>query len=157
MVVYLDPEEFKSTWLGNKSIYRTRMAIADRGELVVLAPGVRTFGEDPAIDGLIRKYGYRTTPEILSFVDENNDLRENLSAAAHLIHGSPENRFRVTYAAGHLTREEVESVGYNFGNINELMARYNPGNLMTGLHKTADGEEFYFISNPATGLWKANR
>ncbi len=154
---YLDPEEFKSTWLGNKSIYRTRMAIADQGDLIVLAPGVRTFGEDPAIDALIRKYGYRTTPEILSFVDENNDLRENLSAAAHLIHGSPENRFRVTYAAGHLTRQEVESVGYSFGNLKELIARYNPGKLMTGLHRTADGEEFYFISNPATGLWKANR
>jgi nickel-dependent lactate racemase len=157
VVVYLDPEEFKSTWLGNKSIYRTRMAIADDGELIVLAPGVRTFGEDPAIDGLIRKYGYRTTPEILSFVDENSDLRENLSAAAHLIHGSPENRFRVTYAAGHLTSEEVVSVGYSFGTINELMARYNPKKLMTGHHKTSDGEEFYFISNPATGLWKANK
>jgi nickel-dependent lactate racemase len=157
VVVYLDPEEFKSTWLGNKSIYRTRMVIADRGELVVLAPGVKTFGEDPAIDGLIRKYGYRTTPEILSYVDENSDLRENLSAAAHLIHGSPENRFRVTYATGHLTREEMESVGYSFGNVRELMARYNPEKIMTGHHKTSDGEEFYFISNPATGLWKANR
>jgi len=155
VVVYLDPEEFKSTWLGNKSIYRTRMAIADRGELVVLAPGVKTFGEDPAIDLLIRKYGYRTTPEILSFVAENNDLKENLSAAAHLIHGSPENRFMVTYAAGHLTGTEVEAVGYNFGNINELMARYDPHKLKTGFNTTADGEEFYFIANPATGLWRA--
>ncbi len=155
VVVYLDPEEFKSTWLGNKSIYRTRMAIADQGELVVLAPGVRTFGEDPAIDGLIRKYGYRTTPEILTFVNENSDLRENLSAAAHLIHGSPENRFRVTYAAGHLTRGEVESVGYSFGNVSTLMARYDPQKLKTGFNTTADGEEFYFIPNPATGLWKA--
>jgi nickel-dependent lactate racemase len=155
VVVYLDPEEFKSTWLGNKSIYRTRMAIADRGELVVLAPGVKTFGEDPAIDLLIRKYGYRTTPEILSFVAENNDLMENLSAAPHLIHGSPENRFRVTYAAGHLTATEVEAVGYNFGNINELMARYDPPKLKTGFNTTAEGEEFYFIANPATGLWRA--
>jgi nickel-dependent lactate racemase len=155
IVVWLDPEEFKSTWLGNKSIYRTRMAIADAGELVVLAPGVRTFGEDPTIDKLIRKYGYRTTPEILSFVEENNDLQENLSAAAHLIHGSPEQRFMVTYAAGQLTREEVESVGYSFGNINELMKRYDPLRLTTGFHTTVDGEEFYFISNPATGLWKA--
>jgi len=157
VVVYLDPEEFKSTWLGNKSIYRTRMAIADQGELVVLAPGVRTFGEDPAIDGLIRKYGYRTTPEILSYVNDNNDLRENLSAAAHLIHGSPEDRFRVTFAAGLLTRQEVEAVGYSFGNLSELTARYNPGKMLTGLHKTTDGEEYYFISNPATGLWKAAR
>lgn len=62
VVVYLDPHEFKSTWLGNKSIYRTRMAIADGGELIVLAPGVHRFGEDQRIDELIRKYGYRTTP-----------------------------------------------------------------------------------------------
>jgi len=155
VVVWLDPEEFKSTWLGNKSIYRTRMMIADDGELVVLAPGVRTFGEDPAIDRLIRKYGYRTTPEILAFTEANNDLKENLSAAAHLIHGSPENRFRVTYAAGHLSREEVESVGYRFGDLALLMKRYDPRGLRTGFHTTADGEEFYYISNPATGLWKA--
>ncbi len=155
VVVWLDPEEFKSTWLGNKSIYRTRMAIADEGELIVLAPGVRTFGEDPAIDRLIRKYGYRTTPEILAFTEANRDLQENLSAAAHLIHGSPENRFRVTYAAGHLTRQEVESVGYSFGEIDYLSEKYNPRNLQTGFHRTTDGEEFYFISNPATGLWKS--
>jgi nickel-dependent lactate racemase len=156
VVVWLDPGEFKSTWLGNKSIYRTRMAIADEGELVVLAPGVRTFGEDPAIDRLIRKYGYRTTPEILSSVTENDDLKENLSAAAHLIHGSPEGRFRVTYAAGHLTREEVESAGYSYGNLDELMQKYNPQRLKTGFHTSTDGEDFYFISNPATGLWKAS-
>jgi nickel-dependent lactate racemase len=155
VVVYLDPEEFRSTWLGNKSIYRTRMAIADQGELVVLAPGVKTFGEDKAIDSLIRKYGYRTTPEILSFVDGNPDLKENLSAAAHLIHGSPENRFKVTYAPGFLTRNETESVGYSFGDINSLMKKYEPRGLKTGFHTASDGEEFYFISNPATGLWKA--
>jgi nickel-dependent lactate racemase len=155
VVVWLDPEEFKSTWLGNKSVYRTRMAIADGGELVVLAPGVRTFGEDHAIDRLIRKYGYRTTPEILKFVSDNKDLQENLSAAAHLIHGSPENRFRVTYAPGYLTRSEVESVGYSFGEIDRLMSRYNPHSLRTGYNRTADGEDFYFISNPATGLWKS--
>jgi len=155
VVVWLDPEEFKSTWLGNKSIYRTRMAIADDGELIVLAPGVKTFGEDPAIDSLIRKYGYRTTPEILAFTEANDDLKANLSAAAHLIHGSPENRFRVTYAAGHLSAAEVNSVGYSFGDIDSLMKRYDPLSLQTGFHRLADGEEFYFIPNPATGLWKA--
>jgi hypothetical protein len=124
---------------------------------VVLAPGVKTFGEDPAIDRLIRKYGYRTTPEILAFTEANDDLQENLSAAAHLIHGSPENRFRVTYAAGLLSREEVESVGYGYGEIDMLMKRYNPKGLQTGFHRLPDGEEFYFISNPATGLWKAGR
>lgn len=157
VVVWLDPGEFKSTWLGNKSIYRTRMAIADGGELLVLAPGVRAFGEDPSIDALIRKYGYRTTPEIMKFVEENDDLKENLSAAAHLIHGSHENRFSVTYAAGHLTRKEVESVGYIFGDIKALIKRYDPQGRLTGFHSTPDGEEYYFISNPATGLWKAPR
>jgi nickel-dependent lactate racemase len=155
VVVYLDPEEFKSTWLGNKSIYRTRMAIADKGELIVLAPGVKTFGEDPQIDKLIRKYGYRTSAEILRFVDENEDLRGNLSAAAHLIHGSPENRFKVIYATGHLSEKEVESVGYSFGNIEELMKRYNPALLRNGFNTMPDGEKIFYISNPATGLWKA--
>ncbi|MBQ8562436.1 MAG: DUF2088 domain-containing protein, partial [Firmicutes bacterium] len=58
-VVYLDPSEFRTTWLGNKSVYRTRMAIADGGELIVLAPRIERFGEDLQVDTLIRKYGYR--------------------------------------------------------------------------------------------------
>ena len=155
VVVYLEPSEYKSTWLGNKSIYRTRMAIADDGELIVLAPGVKTFGEDPQIDSLIRKYGYRTSEEILRFVDLNEDLRGNLSAAAHLIHGSSENRFKVTYAPGQLTRNEVESVGYSYGNLDELSRRYDPATLKTGFNTMPDGEEIFYISNPATGLWKA--
>ncbi len=153
VVVYLDPEEFHSTWLGNKSIYRTRMAIADAGELVVLAPGVRTFGEDPEIDRLIRKYGYRTTPEVMRQMEENEDLRENLSAAAHLIHGSPEDRFRVIYCPGHLSREEIESVGYRYGDLAAMSARYPVEQLSDGWQETADGERFYFIRNPALGLW----
>ncbi len=120
VVVYLDPEEFHSTWLGNKAIYRTRMAIADGGELIVLAPAVKTFGEDEEIDRLIRKYGYRTTPEIMQFVDQHDELGNNLSAAAHLIHGSSENRFTVTYCPGELTREEIEGVGYEFGKLTEM-------------------------------------
>lgn len=152
MVVYLDPEEFHSTWLGNKSIYRTRMAIADGGELVVLAPAVRTFGEDPEIDRLIRKYGYRTTPEVLRFVNENEELRANLSAAAHLIHGSSEGRFTITYCPGELTREEVESVGYRYGDLAEHSQRYDVDALTDG-PQTVDGEEIYFIRNPALGLW----
>ena len=117
VVVYLDPEEFHSTWLGNKAIYRTRMAMADGGELVVLAPGVATFGEDPEIDRLIRKYGYRTTPEIMRFVEQTDDLPKNLSAAAHLIHGSSEGRFTITYCPGKLSREEIESVGYRYADL----------------------------------------
>lgn len=153
VVVYLDPEEFKSTWLGNKSIYRTRMAIADQGELVVLAPALKEFGEDPEIDRLIRKYGYRTTPEILRFVDENEDLRQNLSAAAHLVHGSTEGRFTVTYCPGHLTREEIQSVNYRYAGLDDMMKKYDPQKLKDGRNIMDDGEEIFFISNPATGLW----
>jgi nickel-dependent lactate racemase len=153
VVVYLDPSEFKSTWLGNKSIYRTRMAIADEGELIIIAPGLKEFGEDREIDRLIRKYGYVTTPEVLQFVEKNDELKNNLSAAAHLIHGSPENRFKITYCPGYLTKEEIESVNFNFFNINEVVKRYNPKTLKDGFNVLSGGEEIFYISNPALGLW----
>lgn len=152
VVVYLDPTEFKSTWLGNKSIYRTRMAIADEGELIVLAPALKEFGEDKEIDRLIRKYGYRTTPEVLDFVKKHDDIQNNLSAAAHLIHGSTENRFSVTYCPGHITEEEILSVNYKYMPLEEAMKKYDPEKLKDG-YNTVDGEEIYFISNPAIGLW----
>jgi hypothetical protein len=153
MVAYLEPGEFHSTWLGNKSVYRTRMAIADGGELVVLAPAVKTFGEDPEIDRLIRKYGYRTSPEVKQLVDQNIDLEANLSAAAHLIHGSSEGRFRITYCPGGLARDEVEGVGYQFGDLAENSERYRPQPIADGWHTTADGERYYFVGRPAMGLW----
>ncbi|MEG8945461.1 lactate racemase domain-containing protein [Rosettibacter firmus] len=152
VVVYLDPHEFKSTWLGNKSIYRTRMAIADGGELIVLAPGLKEFGEDKEIDRLIRKYGYKTTPEILQYVQENDELKNNLSAAAHLIHGSSENRFTITYCPGYLSKEEIESVNFNYADLNEILKKYNPEKLKDGFNEV-DGEIIFYISNPALGLW----
>jgi nickel-dependent lactate racemase len=153
MVVYLDPEEFHSTWLGNKSVYRTRMAIADGGELIVLAPGVKSFGEDRQIDALIRKYGYCGTPRVMQFVRESDDLPKNLSAAAHLIHGSSEGRFRITYCPGHLTREEIESVGYGYADLGDMLTRYGPLTRRDGWATLPDGERFYYIGNPALGLW----
>jgi len=153
VVVYLEPEEFKSTWLGNKSIYRTRMAIADGGELLVLAPGLKEFGEDAEIDRLIRKYGYRTTEEILGFVEANEDMKQNLSAAAHLIHGTSEGRFKITYCPGNLSREEIESVNYRYADLDLMMSRYDPSVLTDGFNILADGEEIFYISNPALGLW----
>lgn len=149
VVVYLDPREFKSTWLGNKAIYRTRMAMADDGELIIIAPGLQEFGEDPEIDRLIRKYGYGGTPATLTAVSENTELQENLSAAAHLIHGSPEGRFTVTYATEHLTQAEIESVGYQWAPLEETLAQYNPETLVDGFND--DG--FFYISEPGQGLW----
>ena len=151
-VVFLDPGEFRSTWLGNKSVYRTRMALADDAELIVLAPGVHEFGEDAAIDALIRRYGYCGTPATLAAVKQDPELAANLSAAAHLIHGSSEGRFTIRYCPGHLTREEIESVHYEYGNLAEYSARYNPETLRDGWN-TVDGEEVFFISNPGLGLW----
>lgn len=150
VVVYLNPEEFSSTWLGNKSIYRTRMAIADGGRLLVLAPGLKEFGEDPEIDRLIRRYGYRGTPATKQAVETDEELRANLSAAAHLIHGSSEGRFNITYATdpSKMTKEEIESVGYEWMDISEALRLYNPSKLTNG-HQN----DFFYISNPALGLW----
>ncbi len=152
-VVYLGPSEFKSTWLGNKSIYRTRMALADGGDLIILAPGLARFGEDDRIDSLIRKYGYVGTPRVLELVRNNEDLRQSLGTAAHLIHGSTEGRFTVTYCPGGLTREEIEGVHFQYADLHEMKERYNPGKLADGLNTLADGEEIFFISNPSLGLW----
>jgi nickel-dependent lactate racemase len=151
-VVYLDPEEFHSTWLGNKAVYRTRMALADGAELIVLAPAVKEFGEDKTIDRLIRKYGYRGTPATLKAVESDPELANDLSAAAHLIHGSSEGRFKITWCPGHLTKEEVEGVGFSYGDLNEMLVRYDPHKLNLGINQV-NGEEVFFISNPGLGLW----
>ena len=153
VVVYLDPSEFKSTWLGNKSIYRTRMAIADDGELIVLAPALKEFGEDKQIDALIRKYGYVGTPKILEFVKQSEDLKENLSAAAHLIHGSSEGRFTITYCPGHITKQEIENVNFKYADVGDMLKKYNPEKLADGFNTMPDGERIFYISNPALGLW----
>jgi nickel-dependent lactate racemase len=151
-VVFLDPREFHSTWLGNKAVYRTRMALADGAELMVLAPAVREFGEDKTIDKLIRKYGYHGTQATLKAVEENEDLAAELGAAAHLIHASSEGRFRITWCPGELSREEIEGVGFDYGELGEMMERYNPDKLSHGWN-SVNGEEIFFIANPGLGLW----
>ncbi|MEN7973877.1 MAG: lactate racemase domain-containing protein, partial [Verrucomicrobiota bacterium] len=154
VVVYLDPHEFQSTWLGNKAVYRTRMAIADDGELIVLAPALKEFGEDPTIDQLIRKFGYKGTPATLKAVEENEELRNNLGAAAHLIHGSSEGRFDITYCPGpDMPLDDIRSVGFNTEAYEKMAARYNPDELKDGFNTMPDGEEVFYISNPALGLW----
>lgn len=153
-VVYLDPSEFKSTWLGNKAVYRTRMAMADGGELIILAPGVERFGEDDKVDVLIRKYGYRGRLHTLEEFrkPENVDLSENMGAAAHLIHGSSDGRFTITYAVKDISKDEISSVGFNAADYDELAKKYDPKKLKYG-YSEVDGEEIYFIPNPALGLW----
>jgi nickel-dependent lactate racemase len=152
VIVYLDPHEFHSTWLGNKAVYRTRMALADGAELIILAPGVNTFGEDAAIDTLIRRYGYRGTPATLESVRAHADLAGDLSAAAHLIHGSSEGRFTIRWCPGHLSKDEVESVGFEYGDLQTMLARYKPQTLRQGYNRV-NGEEVFFIGNPGLGLW----
>lgn len=153
-LVYLDPEEFKTTWLGNKSIYRTRMALDDGAELIILAPALQKFGEDETIDALIRKYGYKGTPAVLEATRNNADLQANLGASAHLIHGSSEGRFKITYCPGpDVSREEIESVGFNWADLEETKKKYNFDTLRDGWNALQNGEFIYYISNPALGLW----
>ena len=155
IVVFLNPFEYRSTWLGNKAIYRTRMAIADKGELIIIAPGLREFGEDKTIDMLIRKYGYRTSWKIIQLAEKNHDLQNNLAVAAHLIHGSPENRFSVTYCTDSIREDEIRNVGFGYAGLQKTKAKYDLENLREGFNINRNGEEFYYISNPALGLWIA--
>ncbi|MBR3502993.1 MAG: DUF2088 domain-containing protein [Clostridia bacterium] len=154
-VVYLDPSEFKSTWLGNKAVYRTRMAMADGGELIILAPGVAKFGEDEQVDKLIRKYGYRGRLTTLDYLNDpaNTDLKANMGAAAHMIHGSSDGRFSITYAVKNITQEEIAGVGYNAASYDEMARRCDPAKLTYGYNTLPDGEEIYYVPNPALGLW----
>ena len=152
-VVFLPEEEFKSTWLGNKSVYRTRMAIADGGDLIVLAPGVARFGEDLEVDALVRKYGYKGTENTMAHFRASKELQENMSAAAHLIQASTDGRFRITYAVKNMTQAEIEEVGFLAADYEEMVKLYSPKKLAAGWNTMEDGEEVYFIPNPALGLW----
>ncbi len=153
VVVFLDPREFKSTWLGNKGVYRTRMAIADGGELIILAPGIKKFGEDEENDKLIRKYGYVGREKVLELVESCEDLKNNLSVAAHLIHGSSDDRFSITYCTKDVGKEEIEGVNFKYIPYDEAAAIYDPKKLKDGFNTLENGEEIFYISNPALGLW----
>ncbi len=153
IVCVMQADEFVSTWVANKAIYRTRMAIADGGELLILAPGLKRFGEQADVDALIRKYGYRGTPHTLSHYAVEADMQDLAHAAAHLIHGSSEGRFRIVYAPGHLTRNEIEGVGFEYADLAQAIDRYRPDERSEGWQQTRDGEKFFFIPTPAAGLW----
>lgn len=153
VIAYLDPQEFHSTWLGNKSIYRTRMMIADGGHLTVLAPGVETFGEDPGIDKLIRRHGYCGTDATLTAVAEDSEMAADLGAAAHLIHGSSEGRFTIEYCPGGLTAAEIEGVGFRYGDLAAKERELGVAALHDGWNTLADGSRAYYVSHPALGLW----
>ena len=153
VVVYLDPQEYRSTWIGNKAIYRTRMVVADGGTLTIIAPGVRTFGENNEIDAMIRRYGYRGTHRVQEVVRQGEPLANNLAAAAHLIHGSTEGRFTVRYATGGLSRQEVEGAGFEYTDVEAKLSLYQPRERDTGFYERSDGSHYFFVANPALGLW----
>ena len=153
MVCVMQGDEFVSTWVANKAVYRTRMALADGGELLILAPGLKRFGEQPDVDALIRKYGYAGTPAVMAQYKSQADLQALAHATAHLLHGSSEGRFRVTYAPGFLTQPEIESVHFGYADLNSMLDRYRPDERSEGWNTTDDGERFYFIPTPSAGLW----
>ena len=153
IVCVMQADEFVSTWVANKAIYRTRMAIADGGELLIIAPGLKRFGEQPDVDVLIRKYGYLPTPQVLELYRQNNDLQDLAHATAHLMHGTSENRFTIRYAPGHLSQAEIEGVNFQYADLSETLKRYPIDQLTEGFHTSDDGERFFFIPTPSAGLW----
>jgi nickel-dependent lactate racemase len=153
VVCVMQGDEFFSTWVANKAVYRTRMALADGGELLILAPGLKRFGEQPEVDALIRKYGYCGTPRVMDLYRREADMQDLAHATAHLIHGSSEGRFAITYAPGHVGRAEIESIGYQYADLKTMLARYPIDQLQEGFHTTADGERYFFIPTPSAGLW----
>ena len=153
IVCVMQGDEFLSTWVANKAIYRTRMALADGGQLIIIAPGLERFGEQLDVDALIRKYGYAGTERVMAQYAENDDMQDLAHATAHLIHGSTEGRFKVTYAPGKLTADDIHQVGYEYADIGETVKRYEPQRRREGWNTTADGEKFFFIPTPSAGLW----
>lgn len=153
VVAVMQEDEFRATWVANKAVYRTRMAIADGGELLIIAPGVERFGEQPEVDALIRKYGYLSKDEVLEHYKTAEDMQDIPHGTAHLVHGSSEGRFTIRYAPGKLTKEEIESVGYAYMDLDEALERYNPETMVNGWNTMPDGERVYFISTPSAGLW----
>ena len=153
IVAVMQEDEFRATWVANKAVYRTRMALADGGELLIIAPGVERFGEQPEVDALIHKYGYCGTPQALDLYRKNADMRDLAHGTAHLLHGSTEGRFTVRYAPGKLSREEAESVNYAYMDVNEALRRYSPSMMREGWNTMPDGERVYYIATPSAGLW----
>lgn len=153
MIAVMQADEFRATWVANKAVYRTRMAMADGGELLIIAPGVERFGEQPEVDTLIRKYGYCGTPQALELYKKNADMQDIAHGTAHLMHGSSEGRFDIRYAAGKLSKADIESVHYKYADLEQTLARYNPDKMKEGYNVMPDGEEVYFISTPSAGLW----
>jgi nickel-dependent lactate racemase len=153
MVCVMQADEFASTWVANKAVYRTRMALADGGELVIIAPGLTRFGEQPEVDAFIRKYGYCGTPAVMAQYAKHADMQDLGHATAHLIHGSSEGRFKITYAPGYISQADIERVGFQYADLAETLARYQPETRSEGWNTAADGERFYFIPTPSAGLW----
>jgi nickel-dependent lactate racemase len=153
VVCVMQADEFASTWVANKAIYRTRMALADEGELVIIAPGLKRFGEQPEVDALIRKYGYVGTPRVMQQYRENADMQDLAHATAHLIHGSSEGRFTITYAPRGLSRGEIEGVNFRYADLDETLAAYPPDKLHEGWNELPRGEKVFFIPTPSAGLW----
>jgi nickel-dependent lactate racemase len=153
VVAVMQADEFRSTWVANKAVYRTRMAMADGGELLILAPGLERFGEQDDVDAFIRKYGYCGTPKCMNMYKDNADMQDLAHATAHLLHGSSEGRFTIRYAPGHMTADEIEGVNFEYADLKEMLKRYDPAKMKEGWNTMPDGEEVYFISTPSAGLW----
>ena len=153
-VVWMDPHSYHSTWVANKAIYRTQKMVVEDGEIIVIAPGVHTFGENDLADQVIRKYGYRPREEMLELYKSDPVLSGNMSLAGHLIRSVPSTKTKITYCTNKLTRQEIEHANYSYMTVEEAMALYPCENWETGWKTLPSGEEIYFVRNAALGLWQ---
>ena len=153
VIAFLDPEEFKSVWVGNKALLRTMMCIADGGELIIICPGIRAFAENSFADSFIRKYGYRSKQELLDIVEKSGEMEDYMLPLSQMILSDTGKRFKVTYAAKDISREELESVYCNWISYEDVIKKYDPESLQEGENILPDGEEIFYVHKPAQGLW----
>jgi nickel-dependent lactate racemase len=166
VVVYLDPDEYKSFWLGNKAVYRTGMGIARGGRLHVLAPGVRSFS-DSAEQGererLIEEVGYKGLSHVRKCLESTPGLKDNLSVAAHCVHGSPlmddggDPLFEIIYYTNpnHMPRKRVENAGFKWGDYGQVEDVSLPDSQ--GFHDNfgiGRSKKVYFVPDPGMALLK---
>ena len=85
-VVALLDSHLHDLWVGGKASYRLGGIVEEGGELIIYAPHVVEISD---VHGeLIKRFGYAPLEKIRQFVEQSEELRQNLCVAAHLAHVS---------------------------------------------------------------------
>jgi hypothetical protein len=114
VVVFLDPEKCKTVCDTDIVIKNISQLVADGGELIIMAPGVTSYGDELPVK--------------------------------HLEQSSSDGKFTIVYCTKGLSKNDIESIGYQYGNINEKLMLYNPAKLKPGINTFRCGTQIYFIN-----------